>query len=119
MLVRVIVKFRYKITKEITDWGIIYYYKNNYCRFALYAYNDDNSTIYLSNINIEQFARGRGFGNKILELADKESKKYNYSVICLKVLKSSWMHDWYINYGYNDFCYDIEDADYVWMKHIL
>ena len=107
------------ITKETTDWGIVYYYNNDCYRFALYAYNDDKNTMYLSNVKVEQSARGRGLGNKILELADKEAKKYNYTVICLKVLKSSWVHDWYANHGYSDFCYDGEDADYVWMKHTL
>ena len=59
------------IKKETTDWGVIHYYKNDYCRFALYAYNDDKNTMYLSNVKVEQSARGRGLGNKILELADK------------------------------------------------
>ena len=107
------------ITKETTDCGTVYYYKNDYYRFALYAYNDDKNTMYLSNVKVEQSARGRGLGNKILELADKEAKKHNYAVICLKVLESSWVHDWYANHGYTDFCYDGEDADYVWMKHTL
>lgn len=107
------------ITKETTDWGIVYYYKNDCCRFALYAYNDDKNTMYLSNVNVEQSARGRGLGNKILELADKEAKKYNHSVICLKVITSSWVHDWYANHGYSDFCNDGEDSDYIWMKHTL
>lgn len=105
------------VTKEITDWGVIYYYKNDECRFALYAYNDDKYTMYLSNVKVEQSARGRGIGNKILELAYKEAKKYNYGVICLKVLKSSWVHDWYAKHGYKDFCYD--EDNYVWMKQTL
>ena len=63
--------------------------------------------------------RGRGLGNKILELANKEAMRYGYTVICLKVLKSSWVHDWYDDHGYDDFCYDGEDDDYVWMKHAL
>ena len=33
------------ITKETTAWGIIYYYNNDFCRFALYAYNDDKDTM--------------------------------------------------------------------------
>lgn len=107
------------ITKETTDWGIIYYYKNDCYRFALYAYNDDKNTMYLSNVKVEQSARGRGLGNKILELADKEAKKYNYTAICLKVLKSSCVHDWYANHRYSDLCYDGENADYIWMKHTL
>ena len=40
------------VTKEITDWGVVYYYKNEYCRFALYAYNDDKNTMYLSNAHV-------------------------------------------------------------------
>jgi len=104
------------ITKEVTDWGIIYYYKNNCCRFALYAYNDDKNTMYLSNVQVKQSARGRGLGNKILKLVDREVKKYNYTIICLKVLKLSWVHDWYVNHGYNDFCYA---SDYIWMKRTL
>ena len=107
------------ITKETTDWGIIRYYKNDYCRFALYAYNDDNNTKYLSNVKVEQSARCHGLGNKILELTNKEAKKYNYTIICLKVIISSWVHNWYANHGYNDFCYDSEDTNYVWMKHTL
>jgi predicted GNAT family acetyltransferase len=107
------------VTKEITDWGIVYYYKNDCCRFALYAYNDDKNTMYLSNVKVEQSVRGRGLGNKILKLADKEANKYNYSAICLKVIKSSWVHSWYVNHGYSDFCYDNEDSNYVWMKHTL
>lgn len=48
-----------------------------------------------------------------------EAKKYNYTLICLKVLKSFWVHDLYANHGYSVFCHDSEDADYVWMKHTL
>lgn len=104
------------LTKETTYWGIIYHYKNNHCRFALHAYNDDKNTMYLSNVMVEPPARGYGLGNKILELAEKEAKKYNYTAICLKALKSSWVHNWYTNHGYSDYK---EDADYVWMKHTL
>lgn len=107
------------ITKETTDWGIVYYYKNDCCRFALYAYNDDKNTMYLSNVKVKQSARGSGLGNRILELANEEAKKYNYTIIYLKVLKSSWVYDWYANHGYSDFSYDYEDDDYVWMRHTL
>lgn len=106
------------VKEERTDWGVIYHYYNDFCRFALYAYDDDKNVIYLSNVKVYQSSRGNGLGNRILEIADKEAKKYNYSVICLKVLKSSWVHDWYANHGYEDFCYD-EDENYIWMKHIL
>lgn len=108
-----------RIKKEITNWGVIHYYKNSYCRFALYAYDDDESTIYLSNVKVKKSERGQGIGNKILKFANKEAKKHNYRAICLKVLKSSWMHNWYARHGYRDLSYDEENDDYIWMKHIL
>ena len=108
-----------KIKKETTNWGTIRYYKNSYCRFALYAYNDDESAIYLSNVNVKKSERGQGIGNKILKFANKGARKHNYSMICLKVLKSSWMHRWYGRHGYRDLSDDEENDDYIWMKHNL
>lgn len=106
------------ITEETTDWGTVYHYKDDNCRFALYAYNDDRNTMYLSNVKVNQSARGNGLGNRILTIANEEAKKHGYTVICLKVLKSSWVHGWYENHGYSDMCYD-EDNNYIWMKHEL
>lgn len=108
-----------KIKKETTSWGIIYYYNSSYCRFALYAYDDDKNAIYLSNVKVKKSERGKGIGNKILKFANKEARKHKYSTICLKVLKSSWMHDWYARHGYRDLTNDEENDDYIWMKHNL
>lgn len=108
-----------KIKKETTNWGIIQYYKNSYCRFALYAYDDDKSTIYLSNVKVKKSERGQGIGNKILKFANKEAMKHNYSTICLKVLKISWMHSWYGRHGYRDLSDNEENDDYIWMEHTL
>lgn len=106
------------VTRENTDWGIVYHYKGDNYRFALYVYDDDMKTMYLSNVKVESDARKHGIGNKILATAESEAKKHQAETICLKVLKSSWVHNWYERHGYNDFCYD-EDEKYVWMKHKL
>ena len=108
-----------KIKKETTNWGTICYYKNSYCGFALYAYDDDKSTICLSNVMVKESERGKGIGNKILNFANKEARKHNYSMICLKVVKSSWMHSWYERHGYRDLSYDEGNDNYVWMEHNL
>ena len=105
-----------KIKKETTDWGKIYYYRNRYCMFAIYTYDDDESTVYLSNVKVKKSERGCGFGNRILRFVSKEARKHNYSIICLKVLKLSWMHNWYSRHGYKDL---EENNNYVWMKHNL
>ena len=63
-------------------------------------------------------ARGNGFGNKILEIAEREARKRNVSIICLKCLIASWVHDWYKKHGFEDLSLDV-DEDYMWMKKEL
>lgn len=106
------------VTRENTDWGVVYRYSEDNYRFALYAYDDDVKTMYLSNVRVEPAARKRGIGNEILAKAENEAKRHKADTICLKALRTSWVHDWYERHGYADFCYD-EDADYIWMKHRL
>lgn len=100
-----------------TDWGMQYFYSGYDYTFALYVYNDDVKTMYLSNVFVSYFDRKQGIGNKILLMAETETRKHNANTICLKVLKSSWMHDWYKRHGYSDFREDEEDNEYIWMKH--
>ena len=106
------------IRKEITNWGTVYYYRGDCFRFALYVYNDDRDTFYLSNVNVAPEARGKGIGDKLLDIACEEAKKYNAKTICLKVLKKTWVRDWYSRHGYEEFTYD-DDVKYVWMKKSL
>ena len=56
---------------------------------------------------------------KYLNSPIRKQKKHNYSIICLKVLKSSWMHSWYARHGYRDLSDDESNDDYVWMEHNL
>ena len=100
-----------------TDWGMQYFYCGYGYNFALYVYNDDVKTMYLSNVFVFYFERKQGIGNKILLIAETEARKHNADTICLQVLKSSWMHDWYKRHGYFDFREDEEDNEYIWMKH--
>ena len=102
-------------TTEKTDWGVIYNYRDKRSKFALYSYDDDDNTIYLSNVYITQSERGKGLGNKILETVEKESKAKRFNNICLKVLDVSWLHKWYSEHGYRDICRDEESEDYIWM----
>ena len=89
-------------------------FKGDCFKFALYSYDDDKETAYLSDVHVESPKRGVGIGNKILNLAEKEARKWNYTRICLKVLSNSWMHEWYKRHGYYDIVYN--DSEYVWMR---
>ena len=55
---------------------------------------------------------------KILEIAEREARKRNVSIICLKCLITSWVHTWYKKHGFEDLSLDV-DTDYIWMKKEL
>lgn len=107
------------ITKEKTDFGTTILYTGKYSSFAMYIYDDDVETIYLSNVYVDPIARGKNLGNKILKLADQDAKKYGVNTIFLNVLKDSWAHNWYERHGFSDYCDNGVDKRYVRMvKHV-
>lgn len=104
-----------KITKEKTNFGTIVYYVGKYFRFAMYIYDDDSESIYLSNVYVDPLARGNNLGNEILKLAEQEALKCSRNSIFLTVLRNSWMHDWYSRNGFSDYAENDEDSNYIWM----
>ena len=112
-----------KITRkhEKTDFGDVWYYKekNNILRFAIYRYDDDISTIYLSNVFVNIEYRQNGYGNMILNTVEKIGNEMGANSICLKVLKHSFPYEWYKKYGYLDLIDDNEEDKFIWLiKHI-
>lgn len=108
------------ITKhEKTDFGDVWYMSSvpeDIFRFAIYRYDDDKNTVYLSNVFVDKAYRNQGLGNTILNAADKAAKKLKANAICLKVLQDSFVHDWYERNGYSDLSVDEEEPEYIWMS---
>lgn len=84
-------------------------------RFAIYRYDDDRETIYLSNVFVGKEHRKNGLGNIILNATDKVAKKLKATTICLKVKQDSFVHEWYGRHGYTDLSIDEEDPQFIWM----
>ena len=110
-------------THRKTDFGDVWNINatDGTFRFAIYRYDDDTDTVYLSNVFVKEESRGKGYGNVILDIVDKVAKGMGATAICLTVKKGSFAHQWYERHGYEDFC-DNEDEDYVghiWMKKQL
>ena len=111
-------RMKISVKKEKTDFGNVWYISSNpkgIFRFAIYRYDDDKKTIYLSNVFVDKEHRKEGIGNAILNAADKIAKKMNADSICLKVKRDSFVYEWYKRYGYSDLCVDDEDKEFMWM----
>jgi GNAT superfamily N-acetyltransferase len=108
----------FDIREEKTDFGTRWFIddKDNILRFALYVYDDDPTTLYLSNVFVSENYRQRGLGNIILKMADEIAKSHGADTLMLKVLKKSFVHNWYERHGFEDFVCDDEDLNYMWMR---
>lgn len=112
-----------KVNVDKTEWGIVKRFSNedNSIRFALYTYNDDNETIYLSNLFVNESLRKNGYGNRIIEWVFDYAKSRSFKTIILNVVKNSWMEKWYERKGF-EYLEDCEDDEYkgnVWLKKDL
>lgn len=109
------------VREELTDFGKVWYIDSPDCsfRFAMYRYDDDLETVYVSNIFVDEEKRGNGLGNMILDTATSMSKELGAKTMCLKVKKDSFAHQWYMRHGYTDIETDSENENYEWMRKQL
>lgn len=109
------------VKEETTDFGKTWHVNSpdGSFRFALYMYDDDPKTAYLSNVFVDEKMRGNGIGNTILDKADEMARKIGAETLCLKVKRDSFVHQWYRRKGYVDFQPDNDDKDHIWMKKKL
>ena len=85
-------------------------------RFAFYTYKDDPSTLYLSNVFVEETSRKHGFGTRILKAAEKVAETIGATTICLKVKQDSPANAWYRKNGYG---YVAFEDGYDWLEKNL
>ena len=97
-----------------TSWGKICFIEEKAYRFAVYIYNDDPTTLYLSNVYVSEEDRGKGFGNQILQMAENIAKKMNCNEMFLLTKINSFAHKWYKRHGYTDF--EKTKNGNMWMK---
>lgn len=91
---------------------------DNIAKCFLYYYSDDDETIYISNIKVKSNKRYNGYGNKILDLAERICNILNRKRILIVANKKSFVYDWYYRRGYREFsnnkCIGNRE-DYKWM----
>ena len=66
-------------------------------------YSKEKHIMWVSNLNVERYARKQGRGNLILKYAFKLAKKLGCKYIYLEVKKGTFMFDWYSRLGFEPF----------------
>lgn len=110
-----------KIKKESTDFGTTWMVDavDKSFRYALYCYDDDPTTFYLSNVFVKSEHRKSGLGNYILQGAENMARELHGGLLFLKVHKNTFVHDWYERHGFSDVTEDQDELNYMWMKKYL
>jgi hypothetical protein len=85
----------------------------------LYWYNNDNTTVYLDSLSVDEDSRKKGLGREIQELRENIGIETGASVAMLWVEKNTWMHDWYLRRGYKDDIKYKSKKNCIWMKKNL
>jgi GNAT superfamily N-acetyltransferase len=98
------------------EWSEDYNKENIQTRFAFYTYKDDPSTLYLSNVFVEESSRNHGFGTRILKAAEKVAEAIGAITISLKVKQNSPANAWYRKNGYG---YVAFEDGYDWLEKNL
>lgn len=70
----------------------------------------------IANLKTSKNYLKQGFAKKVMTTVVKVAKGLGLNSISLRVLKGSFMHEWYIRLGYRVFAEDAEDEHYEWLK---
>ncbi len=70
----------------------------------------------IANLKTDKSYLRHGFAKKVMTTAVKVANGLRLKSISLRVLKGSFMHEWYIRLGYRVFAEDAEDEHYEWLK---
>lgn len=102
--------------EQLDNWNEQYREEDLRTRFAFYTYKDEDGILYLSNVFVEETSRNKGFGTKILQVAENVAETIGAITIRLKVKQNSPANDWYRKHGYGYLTF--EDG-YDWLEKNL
>ena len=88
-------------------------YNTVHSRIWLEIYEDNPKVCIFTHLWVDDAHRQKGYGTKALEQAEIIAKDLGCETIHIKVETDSWMHDWYLRFGYK-FLTNTED-NYTWL----
>jgi len=105
---------------SVDSWGssILLMKKDGNAFGRIYWYNDDDKTVYLDFLSVDDHARKNGFGTKMQEIREDIGRILGANTSCLYVVADSWMYNWYKRRGYVD-CTEHGDDNLIWMEKPL
>lgn len=85
----------------------------------IYWYHDDKTSVIIDSLSVLPEYRRQGLGTKMQEIREFIGKQLGVNNIYLWVKQDTWMHDWYLRRGYNDYQEYFDEVNAIWMKKTL
>lgn len=73
----------------------------------------------IANLRTDKEHLKQGFAKRIMTAAVKVAEGLGLKSVSLRVLKGSFMREWYIRLGYGFFAEDAEDEQYEWLEKLI
>lgn len=81
---------------------------------AVYWYDDNDDTAYLSNLSTSEGFRNEGKTKKMMNVMETVARETTAERFMLQVMEDSWTRYWYENIGYAPYTSRDEDG-FIWM----
>lgn len=94
-------------------------HKQGHSKGHVHWYNDDLSTVVLSNLTVSTDYRKQGLGLKIQYIREDIGRQIGARYSLLWVKKRSWMSRWYKRRGYRWYAKFEDDPGMMWMRKRL
>jgi len=106
---------------KIESWGysIFIMDKKGNAFARIYWYHDDLTAVYLDMLSVSVKIRRQGIGTELQEMREQIGRTLGATTSCLWVKEDTWMHDWYLRRGYEDWIKYEEEENSVWMRKSL
>lgn len=108
--------YHYTNDKKISDIHLMRKDGLTFCH--IYWYNDDNTTIYLESLSVDESIREQGIGTELINMCEEIgiTLKAKFNILAVEIC--SWMYDWYVKLGYIFYSTHTEDG-LIWMRKVL
>lgn len=98
---------------SVSEWGETLHIMdvNGFAFCSISRYNESPDIFIIHGLHVVEQQRQKGYATRLIEYCENYAKNHGAITIRLKVLKDSWMRNWYKRKGYKR---TSQSGVYIW-----
>lgn len=89
---------------HISDWeeeSYMYIMRQNGTSIIKLSWDKkDNESIYISDLHVDEYYRGKGYADSLMKIAEHVAKSRGRKILMLTADTTSWVYEWYKRLGF-------------------